>query len=43
MPTHDPHTITAATDLAPHLRTVIAATIATVIAAAIATRRTHAE
>lgn len=42
MPTHDPHTIAAATDLAPHLRTVIAATIAAVIAA-IATRRTHAE
>lgn len=42
MPTHDPHTITAATDLAPHVRTVVAATLAAVIAA-VATRRTHAE
>lgn len=41
MPVHDPNTITAATDLAPHLKAIIGAAFAAVIA--LATRRTHAK
>lgn len=38
MPIHDGNTITAATELAPHARTIAAAAIAAVIAAIVARR-----